>query len=327
MLVAPFRVVLDACVLYPMHLRDVLLQAAREGMYQVYWSTEILDEATRNLVANSQMEEPKAARLVRVMSESFPEAAVTDYEHLIGAMRNDPKDRHVMAAAVKAGAQVIVTENLRDFSPLPDGVEAQSADEFLCNLFDLDPERMMLALEKVCARRARPPNEIVPLAEATRCTDFSNLVREFVAFRPHANDYDVKALKYWGNPSDEMTVLEFTYVDDRIVRVFFPGADLVRLERELVASLQRNAVRQEAVTGTPPRWPLEPIRPPKTMGPEEVIAAIRVVRVSFYEAFTGDTIMIRFEHPGDLDATLVHLSNEGSLALLHQTRNRLAFRG
>jgi hypothetical protein len=49
MLSAPFRVVLDACVLYPMHLRDVLLQAAAEGLYQAYWSKEILDEATRNL--------------------------------------------------------------------------------------------------------------------------------------------------------------------------------------------------------------------------------------------------------------------------------------
>lgn len=93
MLAAPFRVVLDACVLYPMHLRDVLLQAAAEGMYQVYWSKEILDEATRNLVANLQVEESKALRLVRVMSESFPEAEVTDYEHLVAAMRNDPKDR------------------------------------------------------------------------------------------------------------------------------------------------------------------------------------------------------------------------------------------
>lgn len=78
MLAAPFRVVLDACVLYPMHLRDALLQAAHEGMYQVYWSNEILDEATRNLVANSHMEESKAARLVAMMSKSFPEAVVTE---------------------------------------------------------------------------------------------------------------------------------------------------------------------------------------------------------------------------------------------------------
>lgn len=73
------------------------------------------------------------------MSSAFPEAAVTDYEHLIEAMRNDPKDRHVTAAAVKAGAQLVVTENIRDFLAMPDGIEAQPADEFLCSLFDLNP--------------------------------------------------------------------------------------------------------------------------------------------------------------------------------------------
>lgn len=126
MLSAPFRVVLDACVLYPMHLRDVLLQAAAEGLYQVYRSKEILDEATRNLIANLQIEEPKAVRLLTMMSDAFPEAVVTDYEHLVDAMRNDPKDRHVVAAAVKAGAQVIVTENVRDFTALPDSVEGSN---------------------------------------------------------------------------------------------------------------------------------------------------------------------------------------------------------
>ncbi len=181
MLSAPFRVVLDACVLYPMHLRDVLLQAAAEGLYQVYWSKEILDEATRNLVANYQIEAAQAARLIAAMSGAFPEAIVTDYEHLVVAMRNDPKDRHVTAAAVKAGAQVVVTENTCDFSEMPDGVEAQTADEFLCNLFDLNADRMMLALEKIGARRKRPPNEIQPLADATLCTAFAKLVRDHPA--------------------------------------------------------------------------------------------------------------------------------------------------
>jgi predicted nucleic acid-binding protein len=326
MLAAPFRVVLDACVLYPMHLRDVLLQAAHEGMYQVYWSNEILDEATRNLVANVHMEESKAARLVAVMAKSFPEAAVTDHEHLVAAMRNDPKDRHVVAAAVKAGAQVIVTENLSDFVPLPDGVEAQSADEFLCNLFDLDPERMMRVLEKVCARRTRPPDDVMALAEATRCEDFAALVRQFLAFRPHANAFDVKTIKFWGKPTDEVTVLEFIYVDDRFMRVALPNSELHHLERELLASLERNAVRQEAASGSATRWQPEPIREPKVTGPEELIEAFRVVQVSFYEAFSGDTIMIRFEHPGEDSVTLVHLTNEGAQTLLQHTRNRIAFR-
>lgn len=322
MLSAPFRVVLDACVLYPMHLRDVLLQAAAEGLYQVSWSKEILDEATRNLVANLQVGEPKAARLVSVMSAAFPEAAVTGYEHLVDAMRNDPKDRHVVAAAVKVGAQVIVTDNIRDFSLMPEGIEAQTADEFLCNLLDLNPERMLLALEKVCARRARPPNEIVPLAEATRCADFAKLVVQFTT--SNTNIYDIKAFRFWGEPTDEMTVLEFTYSDDTDVRVCFPTATLSLLDDELTASLERNAARQFAEGTAPAKWPLQPVHRPKRAGPEEFITAHPVSCVSFFEALSGDTIMIRFAH-ADEDATLVHMTNEAARLLVQQTRNRLAF--
>lgn len=181
MLSAPFRVVLDACVLYPLHLRDVLLQAAAEGLYQVYWSKEILDEATRNLVADLQIEAAQAARLLAAMSGAFPEAIVTEYEHLVVAMQNESEDRHVTAAAVKAGAQVVVTENTRDFSQMPDGIEAQTADEFLCDLFDLNPDRMMLALEKICAPRKGPPKEIQELVDATLCTELAKMVQAHLA--------------------------------------------------------------------------------------------------------------------------------------------------
>jgi hypothetical protein len=100
MLPAPFRVVLDACVLYPMHLRDVLLQAAAEGLYQASWSEEILDEATRNLIKKLQITEAQATRLITAMASAFPESMVTDYQHLVPAMRNDPKDE--LAAIVRA---------------------------------------------------------------------------------------------------------------------------------------------------------------------------------------------------------------------------------
>lgn len=133
-------------------------------------------------MANLQITEPQATHLITMMSAAFPEAVVTDYyEHLVAAMRNDPGDRHVAAAAVKAGAQVVVTENITDFSTMPDGIEAQTADEFLCNLFDLNPDRMMLALEKICARRKRPPKAIGPLVDATLCKDFADLVRQHLA--------------------------------------------------------------------------------------------------------------------------------------------------
>jgi predicted nucleic acid-binding protein len=181
MIPAPFKVVLDACVLCPFTVRDVLLQAAAQGFYQVYWSETILDEALRNLISDGRMTEDNAAKLVAVMRRAFPEAQVTDYEALIPSMRNDEKDRHVAAAAVKAGAQVIVTSNTRDFYDLPSGIEVQTPDGFLCNLFDLDPPHMIGVLETLARRYRRPPMEISRILEALELPGFGELGRAQLA--------------------------------------------------------------------------------------------------------------------------------------------------
>jgi predicted nucleic acid-binding protein len=157
MVPAPFIVLLDANVLFPFSLRDTVLRAAAAGFYQVRWSSQILDEMTRNLVSTGTMPESKAKKLRAIMEREFPEAEVTGYEHLIAAMRNHEKDRHVAAAAVKAGAQVITTSNLKDFAELPEGIEAQSPDVFLCNLFDLDPETFVELLREQAADLIKPP--------------------------------------------------------------------------------------------------------------------------------------------------------------------------
>jgi predicted nucleic acid-binding protein len=154
---APFIVAVDANALFPFTLRDTLLRAAAADFYQLRWSNEILDEMERNLVSTGTMPADKAARLRATMERFFPEAMVTGYEPLIAAMQNDMKDRHVVAAAVKAGAQVIITENLKDFDPLPEGVEAQSPDEFLCNLFDLDAEGFTEMLREQASDLQNPP--------------------------------------------------------------------------------------------------------------------------------------------------------------------------
>jgi hypothetical protein len=80
MLAAPFKVVLDANVLYPFTLRDTLLRAASEGFFQLYWSAEILDEAVRNLIASETVTPEQGARLRATMEQAFPEAEVTGYE-------------------------------------------------------------------------------------------------------------------------------------------------------------------------------------------------------------------------------------------------------
>lgn len=157
MIVASTRVVLDANVLYPFTLRDTLLRAAGEGYFQVHWSDRILDEAMRNLVADELVTVDQSARLPAAMTTAFPGALVTGFDTLIATMKNDPKDRHVAAAAVRAGAQIIVTLNLKDFTILPEGVEPQRPDEFLCALFDRDPIGMAAVVRQQAADLKRPP--------------------------------------------------------------------------------------------------------------------------------------------------------------------------
>lgn len=160
MLAAPFKVVVDANVLYPFTLRDTLLRAAAAGFFQLHWSEPILDETTRNLVGNGVITEAQAEHLKAAMVRAFPEALVTDFEPLIPTMPNDEKDRHVAAAALKVGAQVIVTGNLKDFRTLPDGIEAQSPDEFLANLFDLDTGGMAQVVLQQARALTRPPRSV-----------------------------------------------------------------------------------------------------------------------------------------------------------------------
>jgi predicted nucleic acid-binding protein len=153
---APFIVVVDANALFPLTLRDTVLRAAAAGYYQLRWSAEILGEMERNLVSTGTMSADKAARLRATMEQYFPEAEVTGYESLIAGLQNDEKDRHVVAAAVKAGAQVIATSNIKHFAPLPDGLEAQTPDEFLSNLFDLDPDALVELLREQAADLVKP---------------------------------------------------------------------------------------------------------------------------------------------------------------------------
>jgi hypothetical protein len=87
MVPAPFIVVVDANVLFPLTLRDTVLRAAAAGFYQLRWSKEILDEMERNLVSTGTVSASKAASLRATMEKYFPEALVTGYEPLVAGIR------------------------------------------------------------------------------------------------------------------------------------------------------------------------------------------------------------------------------------------------
>lgn len=160
--------ILDADVLFPMLLRDTLLRAAAAGCFRLQWSTEILDEVVRNLVRDYGMDAEKASALRDLMEDAYPEANVEGWQELEAAMRNHPKDRHVVAAAVAAGADVIVTSNVRDFQILPPGIAAMRPDDFLVKLIETSPAELRTALLQQAAGYSRPAMTLGEVIEALR---------------------------------------------------------------------------------------------------------------------------------------------------------------
>ncbi|MBD2297433.1 PIN domain-containing protein [Nostoc sp. FACHB-87] len=163
------KVILDACVLFPMYLRDTLLSTAESGLYLPYWSQRILDEAMSNLVLRGKISAEGAKNLEEVIKYAFPEAMVDEVPwELEQAMTNDPKDRHVLAAAVIVKADIIVTNNLNDFQNqalTPWHVKAQSPDNFLSELFDEYPREMIQVLQKQSQNYKRSPKTFIQLLE------------------------------------------------------------------------------------------------------------------------------------------------------------------
>lgn len=145
--------VLDANVLIPNALRDTLLRAGEAGWYDAYWSADTLTEVERNLarLLTSRYSDAgvRAWRLIDTLQRAFPTATVTDYQHLLAALGNDPGDRHVLAAAVSVRATIIVTSNVRHFPARalrPHGITARTSDRFLCGLLAADPDGMLALL-------------------------------------------------------------------------------------------------------------------------------------------------------------------------------------
>lgn len=157
-----FIAVLDACVLYPVPIRDLLLSLASAGLYKPKWSALIQDEWSRNLLANRpDLKAPQLQRTAAMMNLAFPDANVEGYEVFIPTLRlPDPDDRHVLAAVLRSQADVVVTTNLKDF-PVPYlrtfDIEVQHPDEFIGNLIDLNPAKALEAFRQQVARLKNPP--------------------------------------------------------------------------------------------------------------------------------------------------------------------------
>lgn len=137
---ADFKIVIDACVLANIVVCDLFLRLAEKPrLFLPRWSTEILDETSR---VHEKLNWPDelAASWRREVVRTFPDSAVDDYHHLLPALTNDEKDRHVLAATIRSGATVIVIFNLEDFPDKalkPWDIEACHPQYYLLTLYSM----------------------------------------------------------------------------------------------------------------------------------------------------------------------------------------------
>jgi PIN domain len=168
-----FVVIYDACVLYPAPLRDLFIRVAQRGIVRARWSEPILDECFRNILENRPDLKPEALRRTRaLMVDAVADCIVTGFDDLVeGLALPDLGDRHVLAAAIAAGAQAIITFNLDDF-PTSNldryNVEAQHPDEFVLHTIDLAPGIVTSVVTEQAASLKSPPRTVWELLDTLR---------------------------------------------------------------------------------------------------------------------------------------------------------------
>jgi predicted nucleic acid-binding protein len=159
---AAYTAIYDACALYPAPLRDLLMHLARTDLFRAKWTDAIHEEWIRSVLANRpELVREQLERTRALMNAHVRDCLVTDYESLIpGLALPDPDDRHVLAAAIRGRADVIVTYNLADF-PADYlgryGIEAQHPDEFITHLLSLDEASVIRAVKRLREGLRRPP--------------------------------------------------------------------------------------------------------------------------------------------------------------------------
>lgn len=162
---ANFTAVYDANVLYPAPLRDLLMRLALTDLFRAKWTDDIHDEWIRNVLeARPDLTREQLERTRELMNANVRDCVVEGYQSLIpGLELPDPDDRHVLAAAIRANASVIVTFNLRDFPGAQVeqyGIEAQHPDEFITHLIDLNQAKVCAAAEEQRRSLRRPPKTV-----------------------------------------------------------------------------------------------------------------------------------------------------------------------
>ena len=184
-----FTVVYDSCVLYPAPLRDLLMRLALTDLYRARWSDQIHEEWINTVLRNRpDLSRAQLERTRSLMNAHVRDALVDGHQSLIPALKlPDPDDRHVLAAAIKCGADLIITFNLDDFPEhvlASYGLGACHPDLFPVDQLNLDAERVCMAMRQHRASLRNPPKSVeqyLVTLEEQGLSRFSQAVQHYAA--------------------------------------------------------------------------------------------------------------------------------------------------
>lgn len=179
-----FTAFVDACTLARVLPRNLLLSLAEAEFFRVRWSATVLDE-TEKAIKDIRTRKggtdaaDHAARARQAMESAFEDAMVVDFDRFFRSCEGlpDPKDAHVVAAALKTQASVIVTENLRHFPQnilAPLNLDVRSADSFIADTIALDEGRAVPAIRRMRERFKKPAmsaKDLLLLMEVAELTE------------------------------------------------------------------------------------------------------------------------------------------------------------
>ena len=181
-----FTCVLDTNVIFPLWTRDLLLWFAHHDLYTPKWSKHIFDEWLDVMIRKGISESEAITRTERV-NQAFPDALVQNYEPLIQTLElRDEKDRHVLAAAIKINASLIVTNNLKDFPTdylSSFGLSVKCADDFFTDIIDLNHDTSIKAFRDLVLNKKNPPYdefEVLDIFRKNGLKDTANYLHSLI---------------------------------------------------------------------------------------------------------------------------------------------------
>lgn len=185
-----YTVLFDACVMYPAPLRSYLMYLANTGLFRAKWSEQIHEEWIRNLLKNKpEIKRESLERIKKLMNDNVLDSVVESYKHIIDGLElPDVDDRHVLAAAIQGNAETIVTFNLKDFpNDYLDryGIRAVHPDEFLSDLYSINPSSILKAAQNHINSLKNPPftsEEYLDCLQKQKLPEFVSLLRPMVTF-------------------------------------------------------------------------------------------------------------------------------------------------